>query len=87
MLPSRDIVATRDFFHKVLKFSIVMDAEEYCVVAMADYEIHIQKASGEISQMSSAWMSCQSALRSTVATVTGVPRSLYFKQRDWPFAG
>ena len=52
MLPSRDIAATRDFFLDVLKFSVVMDAEEYCVVAMVDYEIHIQKATCEISQMS-----------------------------------
>ncbi len=52
MLPSRDIAITRDFFCDVLKFSAVINAEEYCVVAMGDYEIHIQKASGEISQMS-----------------------------------
>jgi hypothetical protein len=42
MLPSLDIAATRNFFLDVLKFSVVMDAEEYCIVAMGDYEIHIQ---------------------------------------------
>lgn len=52
MIPSRNLTTTRDFFCDVLEFSVMMDMEEYCVVAFGKYEIHLQLALGELSEVS-----------------------------------
>ena len=52
MVPSYSVSGTRDFFKELLKFEVIMDSTEYCVVGLGEFELHIQKAGENIGEMS-----------------------------------
>ncbi len=52
MVPSYSVSDTRDFFKELLRFDVMMDSPDYCVVGLNGFELHIQKAGENIGEMS-----------------------------------
>ncbi|MEM0966242.1 MAG: hypothetical protein AAGJ81_08860 [Verrucomicrobiota bacterium] len=52
MVPSYSVSETKEFFTDILKFEVIMDSPDYCIVGLGRIEIHIQKAGEDIGEMS-----------------------------------
>ncbi|ADE53307.1 hypothetical protein Caka_0281 [Coraliomargarita akajimensis DSM 45221] len=52
MVPSRDVAETTAFFTEILKFKVILNSADYCIVGHGEFEIHIQTAEATVGQMS-----------------------------------